>query len=435
MDWRDRISGMQKILDSLRKIFLTALLFVTAVLILGAGGSSDQDLTSKVRIYTRDIEFNFLNWTLDAIGVKMGQAALGVVNYLPDDQRRQIVLDYLELVSNIWQNEVELYRIYADPEIEDPQAASETLRRELEEQRSLRKTVAPFAEAILQQQVSQVVSEMGLTVGGQPIPPVLFHATTLPWGLVVSPRDTIRQDEFISLVPELALDDQVKLEEQVDQDFDVSSLVVGIGGIGLYPTMVDETGNLNWLSEVVAHEWVHNFLSLRPLGFSYLNSPQLRTMNETAASIAGVEIGQAVIEKFYPELIPPPPPVASPEPDADTPDEMPEEFDFNREMRETRVRVDQLLAEKKIDEAEAYMEQRRVEFWENGYRIRKLNQAWFAFHGAYADHPSGGAAGADPVGAAVRELRAQSSSLAEFLKRISWMSSYEQLQRAIDDQG
>ena len=99
-------------------------------------------------------------------------------------------------------------------------------------------------------------------------------------------------------------------------------------------------------------------------------------------------------------------------------------------MRQTRLEVDRLLAEGKVDEAEQYMEERRQFFWENGYAIRKLNQAYFAFYGAYADEP-GGAAGEDPVGAAVRALRAQSPSLAVFLRTIAWMYSYEDLQRAV----
>jgi len=106
-------------------------------------------------------------------------------------------------------------------------------------------------------------------------------------------------------------------------------------------------------------------------------------------------------------------------------------FDFRAEMHETRVTADELLAEGKIDEAEAYMEQRRQVFWENGYLLRKLNQAYFAFHGAYADAP-GGAAGEDPVGPAVRALRQQSASLADFINRIAWMTSFEQLQQAIN---
>jgi hypothetical protein len=108
----------------------------------------------------------------------------------------------------------------------------------------------------------------------------------------------------------------------------------------------------------------------------------------------------------------------------------PAPFDFRAEMHETRVTVDQLLAKGKITEAESYMEQRRQVFWQNGYLIRKLNQAYFAFHGAYADVP-GGAAGEDPVGPAVRALRQQSNSLADFVNRIAWMTSFEQLQKAI----
>ena len=99
-------------------------------------------------------------------------------------------------------------------------------------------------------------------------------------------------------------------------------------------------------------------------------------------------------------------------------------------MHQTRVTVDGLLAEGRTAEAEAYMESRRRIFWEHGYLIRRLNQAYFAFYGAYADEP-GGAAGEDPVGAAVRELWAQSPSPAAFLRRIAWMNDYADLLDAL----
>jgi hypothetical protein len=66
-------------------------------------------------------------------------------------------------------------------------------------------------------------------------------------------------------------------------------------------------------------------------------------------------------------------------------------------------------------------------FWENGYRLRKLNQAFFAFYGAYDGAPGGGAAGADPVGPAVRLLRRRSASAGEFIQTIAWFTSVEQL--------
>ena len=158
----------------------------------------------------------------------------------------------------------------------------------------------------MQNQITAVAADFGLTLGGQSLPPVLYHITPLPLALIVSPRDTIRQDVNISLIPDMTVTDRASLEGQVDGNLGVSSLVVNVGGVGMYPTMVMQTTNINWLAEVVAHEWIHNVLTLRPLGASYMSSPELRTMNETSANIAGKELGAALIERFYPEFVPPP---------------------------------------------------------------------------------------------------------------------------------
>jgi hypothetical protein len=104
----------------------------------------------------------------------------------------------------------------------------------------------------------------------------------------------------------------------------------------------------------------------------------------------------------------------------------PPAFDFRAEMAETRVRVDELLAAGEIETAEAYMEERRLFFLENGYRIRKLNQAYFAFYGAYAAQP-GGAAGDDPIGPRLRDIRAHSPSLRVFMERVAPIDSFEKL--------
>jgi hypothetical protein len=69
-------------------------------------------------------------------------------------------------------------------------------------------------------------------------------------------------------------------------------------------------------------------------------------------------------------------------------------------------------------------------FWDHGYVIRKLNQAYFAFYGSYADSPIG-PAGEDPVGAAVRELRSRSATLIEFVNRMAWLTSFEDLQKVL----
>lgn len=418
-----------------KRLLGLTLLLVAAALLLRSSAVLPGDQTERVRAFTRDIEFDYVTWTADALAVKIGQIALGAAAYLPEAARRQLAQDYLELIVEIQRSEAELSQALANPDAALSSPDTAVLRSKIEDLHERRARMAPLAEAVIQQQLSGVAADMGLSIAGQPFPPILYHTTPVPNALIVSPRDAIRQDQNISLLPDLSVDDKERLEGLVDSALDVSSLVVGIGGVGMYPTMVMQTSDLNWLTEVVAHEWVHNYLTLRPLGINYFTSPELRIINETVASIAGKEIGRAVMEKHYPELLPPEPesiqpPARSPQP-TPPPDEPPP-FDFRAEMRTTRVEVDRLLAEGKIEEAEEYMEARRAFFWENGYRIRKLNQAYFAFYGAYADEP-GGAAGEDPVGAAVRQMRLQSGSLAEFLNRVSWITSFEQLQRAVED--
>lgn len=409
------------------------LVMICAIFLLGSSNLAPGLPIEQVRAYTRQIEFDFIGWTLNTLRLKLFETAAGASNYLPESERHQVVIEYLALIQQILQREGDLEQIYADPGVSDPRAASAQFRKELAGLYARRDQIGPIAEAILQEQIGIIVDEKGLSVGGQPLPPILYHSTPLPLILVVSPRNVIRLDYSIALDPALTLDKQVELENQVDHALNLSSLVEPIGGLGLYPTMVVQSSDLDWLSEVVSHEWTHNYLTLRPLGISYMDNPELRVMNETTASIAGKEIGRAVLERFYPELVPPPPPPPSPQTGENSKPAEPPAFDFRKEMQITRRTVDQMLVEGKIVEAEQYMEARRKVFWDQGYHfLRKLNQAYFAFNGAYADEP-GGAAGAteDPVGTAVRALRAQSATLSDFLNRISWMTSFEQLKQAV----
>jgi hypothetical protein len=387
----------------------------------------------RVRFFTRSVEFDFLDWTVNAIGVKLAQGSLNTPFYFDLSNRHQIVVDYLKFTDDILNKEYQLNLIYVDPSTKDPASASKALRSQIAWLYSFQRPLAPIAEAVLEEQVSEVLLESGLTFAGQPVPSVLFHITPLPYNIIISPRNKIQQDFSISLVPDLGLDAQVNLENAIDSSLGVSTLVVPVGGIGTYPTMVERSTALNWLSSTIAHEWIHNWLTLRPLGSRYEKNGELRTMNETTASIAGDEIGKLVIQGFYPELalntsydqsIS----FASSRPDPN--DLPPVPFDYRVEMHKTRVMADDLLGQGKITEAENYMESRRQVFWDNGYAIRKLNQAYFAFYGAYADVP-GGAAGEDPVGPAVRALRAKSPSLAAFLIKISKMESFNELKAAV----
>lgn len=409
-----------------------------SALLLGGSASLIQDQNDQVRRYTRALEFDYVSWTMQALGVKLGQFGLDAADYLSGRERTQLVRDYLEQVRESDRLEAELARALANPTAADPESAARPLILEVEQQRQHMEALQPLAESVLQANVASVLSDWDLGLGSTAWPPVSFRFSQLPVALIVSPRDAIRQDANIQLEDTLSLEEQIVLEHQVENGLDVSALVVPIGGLSTYPTMVAETAALDWLAETIAHEWVHLYLGLRPLGLGYNRTPEMRAINETVAGLVGREVGQEVLRRYYPEDLPAPRPepaseesIAPPEPAE------PPAFDFRAEMRETRLWVDGLLEQGKIEQAEAYMEARRLLFWENGYvHIRRINQAYFAFYGAYADTPRG-EAGADPVGEAVRALWERFDDPVAFLREIAWISSFEELQilLAADDLG
>lgn len=403
------------------------ILLCCAVLITGSVRVSYTE-EEKVKNFARSVEFDYVTWTAGAILTKLGQSGLAVPMHVTVENQQKAVERYFALVHqlNLVQQRVQM--VYADPTVSNPEeAAAEDLLSQKMLQSEL-DALSPVVESILQAQVDATLDKLGLTSGGQPIPPVLYRTTPLPKALIISPRSIIQQDANISLLADLPLDKITELEQEIEKNLGVSALVVDIGGVGVYPTMVMQSSDMSWVVDTIAHEWTHNYLTLHPLGMNYDTDNSLRTMNETTASIAGSEISAVLLKEYYPDL-------AFTYQEAQSGAKLAavnsaDAFDFNAEMHLTRVTVDSLLVEGKVDEAEAYMESQRQMFLKHGYLIRRINQAYFAFYGAYAATP-GGAAGEDPVGPAVRQLREKSGTLAEFLKRIAGMNSFEDLQEAI----
>ena len=376
----------------------------------------------EIAALVQNRRFDFIGWELEALGEKALYALDAPHSYLTAEQQKAAVLNFFEQLGVVQGLERDIARLYADPAVTTPDAATAGLQEQLAAARAELERRQPLAEGILQEQIATVLQDMGLATFGRTFPPVELHFTPLPSMLVISPRDHIEAVRFVTLEHGLETPERAELEGEVDAALDVSSLVTDIGGLAAYPAMMLESTSFNWVVETGAHEWTHHYLTLHPLGALYDSDAQMRTINETVASVVGGEVGAEVVRRYYPELVPPPAVPAAeftPEPDPDA-------FDYRAEMRETRVRADELLAEGKIGEAEAYMEARRQFMWEHGYQIRKLNQAYFAFYGAYADEP--GEQGEDPVGPAVLELRARSGSLEEFLQSVAWVTSFEDLE-------
>ena len=409
------------------------LLLSTIILILVLTTSTwyPTDSYDSIRQFTRSFEFDYVGWEIDAGWKKISLLSLGSTHHLNDFQQRKIINDYFRLLNSSNELQRRITEIYSDPQVSSPEIEALRFENELGRVAHLLDLQNHIAESILQYQIDRTLRTLDITDIGTPFPPILFQTTKLPRQLIISPRDAIIQEKSVSLNADIAVNEIIKLENNVEENLNYSALVVPVGGVSTYPTMVINTTDLKYLIEIVAHEWIHNYLFLRPLGIRYESSQELRTMNETTASIAGAEISQAVIEDFYPDLIkitPFQPRILQ----ASFPTKKPyqlQDFNFPKEMYQTRIKVDNLLAEGRIDAAEQFMESQRLHFWENGYHIRKLNQAYFAFHGTYADEPFS-AAGKDPVGNDVRLFRARQTSLATFIRKISWMYNYFQLKIA-----
>ena len=103
-------------------------------------------------------------------------------------------------------------------------------------------------------------------------------------------------------------------------------------------------------------------------------------------------------------------------------------FDYDAAMRNIRLNVDSYLAQGQIEQAEQYMEAQRQLLNTEGYYIRKLNQAYFAFYGSYADSPTS----VDPIGGEIKLLREHSLSIKEFLDTVSGLTNAQDLRATIN---
>ena len=267
--------------------------------------------------------------------------------------------------------------------------------------------------------ISEVLIAENITV----FPQVRVKLVEPPLLLVISPRDRIVYYDRVLLIQGLSVDVMAQIEGKVDA-LDLSSLVVPLGGFGAaYPALVSPDMAPAHIVNAAVEEWAHQYLAFKPLGFLYLvdslglrQDPDVIVMNETLAGMIAQEIGDKVYEHYY----------SNPESQVNSPGQA--VFDFNKEMRETRQKTNSLLTAGRIAEAERYMENRRIDFNRQGYKIRKLNQAYFAFHGIYGQDPGA----VSPVYQNMLKLRKNYADLAGFIDKISGMTSYKDLEKAIN---
>ncbi len=231
-------------------------------------------------------------------------------------------------------------------------------------------------------------------------PPVRIELANPPQLLVRSPRDRIERAGDTLLRPDLGLDEIAAIEARAD-DADTVSVVVGIGGIAAWPAIIREDRSYDGVLRLAAHEWIHHYLAFYPLGLAWGRGDGI-TLNETVANVAERELAR-IARALHPVDLPP---------DADgRPPPRARTLDFRTELRALRLEVDALLADGRVARAEALMEERRLHLAAHGIVIRKINQAYFAFYGSYADRPES----SDPIGPKVARVWEETGELGRFL--------------------
>ncbi len=298
-------------------------------------------------------------------------------------------------------------------------------------------------EEFLEQAVADAIRSAEVDLVGSFVwPPVDFRIDSPPKLLVTSPRDVIRHDEDVLIDPEISIDDIEKIENELAEVANISAVVLQTGGLASYPNVIP-TADLERLLDVAAHEWLHAYLVFNPLGRAYFDGGDIRVMNETLADIFGQEIGLRVYSEITgePYVAPVRPETAmrnteSKNPDGPDGSDSDEEtgaddFDFNRFMAETRARTDELLEEGLMDEAESYMESRRIELLDHGHTIRKINQAYFAFHNTYAESPSS----TSPIARYLWDLRDQVDTVGELVKLLRPLGTYKEFELLLVERG
>lgn len=287
-------------------------------------------------------------------------------------------------------------------------------RETLDELRALQRSLRPTAEEAVEAELSAVLDKESFGWWGDLLfPPVDIKFGQMPTIIVTSRRDEIKRLERVLLEPDLEGIQRGVLEDELLEEHDLSAIVGNLAGLSTYPTLVTDTDSLRSVLRTTAHEWLHVYWFFRPFGQSFWSSQEMATLNETAADVAGRELGDATFVRMGGDL------------DDNARRFLPQEDRdprFTAMMRETRRNAEELLAEGKIEETEEYLKQRWWNLRLGGYGLRKLNQAYFALHGLYGESASA----VSHIGDQVAEFREYFASVGDFIRALSGVSSYEE---------
>jgi hypothetical protein len=399
----------------LKSKIVAVITILILIMLLGVICAPRPHFNSQVNAIVKPSLFSSARWEFNAI---ISEIKLSVLGKPGDEINTSAVTRYFDITKQLQGLEAS----QNSPTSTDP-SVTETIAHLKAEQAALETAT----EKTIEQQIRATLTKDGifnpffLKFG---FPPIDFKLNRPPNMLIISPRDRIVEIKSIMLRPDLSTVEMESLEAKVD-NLNVSALVVPLGGLGTtFPTFVNNGTDLRDALVAAVHEYLHQYLAFKPLGFRYVidllgisRNYDMVTINETVANMVSKEIGDQIYEEYYLQYLPATLPQSITTP----------AFDFNAAMRDIRKTVDAYLANGQAQQAERYMEEQRQFLATKGYYIRKLNQAYFAFYGTYADSPTS----VSPIGTKVAEIRDQSHSLKDFLSKVSRITSVQDLDQLL----
>ena len=387
----------------MKKKYLNLIILISIIFVLSGCKNDIFDKSLKEKEV-----FSILKYEITTIGSKYIYSFKSIFSKDNKEYAKNSLIQFKSLTKKIYALEKE-----PTSTVRSKQKNIEQLDKELTTLRKKRNSILLKIEKDIQKIVRNQIKAEGIDTKGFVFPPVSIKIFDPPLLLVTSPRNLISREKEILLDSSMKNSRKNIIEQKILDEENLSAVILEIGGLASYPSMIKPNTNFERLFELTAHEWLHQYLIFYPLGRSIFKNNEMNEINETLANIFGKEISKKIcaneLYEIYCE-------------NSELTTTTNKNFDYDFFMKETRKTVDLLLKNNNISKAEKYMEERRKNLENEGILIRKINQAWFAFHGTYTDSPTS----VSPVFSILKKIQEDTENMKEFIDILKNIDSYQQ---------
>ncbi len=276
--------------------------FITIAFLLPKG---DTFMLSPSEWAAAEYRFDLIGWELANFPAKWVQRAKDALPWAGSGtgSRKDQFNRYMELSSMIRDAVADLASMPDPPTLdsEERSAIQDSLASLISERKGLRNGVEELVESMVS---SILVKEDLPAIGSLIWPPVDVRLDFVPNVLVTSPREHIERLDSNLLDPDIPVNAIESMENSLQEQSNLSGIVIQVGGVATYPTVIPPVGDLTRLLELTAHEWLHTHFFFHPFGQALFRDAEMFTLNETVANLFGREVALSARESFVATLVP-----------------------------------------------------------------------------------------------------------------------------------